>query len=190
MIITDKLVLGAGRAGDLFNAIRRIPAQFSARALAGGKWQAVCKGPDGEIKWVELWKNIVVNEGLDALLDSTLAGTAADSTWFVGLKSTGTPDAADTMASHATWTELTPYAGNRPAWTAGAVGSQSVDNVGNEASYSITGSSTIYGAFLTADTSGTAGILYAAGDFSASRAVSNGDTLEVTATFTTADDGV
>ena len=185
-----QIVLGKSRAGSLFNAIQRPALAFRAGALAAGRWQAVCRGADGLVKWVELWKNIVVNEGLDQLLDSTLAGTAADTTWFVGLKSTGTPNAADTMASHGTWTELTPYAGNRPAWTAGAVSGQSVDNSGAVASYSINAGTTVYGAFLTGDNSGTAGVLYAAGDFASSRAVINGDTLEVTATFTTADDGV
>jgi hypothetical protein len=184
------ITLGKGKAGSLFNAIQRSRLGINARALAGGRWQAVCRSADGAIRWVELWKNIVVNEGLDQLLDSTLAGTAADTTWFVGLKGTGTPAAADTMASHATWSELTPYSGSRPAWTAGSVASQSVDNSAAAASFSITSGTTVYGAFLTGDASGTAGVLYAAGDFSSSRAVVNGDTLEVTATFTTADDGV
>lgn len=185
-----QLILGKSRAGSLFKTVRRQSAGFNAAAVAGGKWQAVCRGADGRIKWVELWQNIVVNEGLDDLLDAALAGGTPDTSWFVGLKGTGTPAAGDTMASHATWSEITPYSGDRPAWTAGAVSGQSVDNSGSVASFSINASATVYGAFLTGDTSGTAGALYAAGDFSASRAVVSGDTLEVTATFTTADDGV
>ena len=184
------IMMGRSNAGSLFNAIQRPRVGFRAGALAAGRWQAICRGADGVVKWVELWKNIIVNEGLDQLLDSTLAGTAADTTWFVGLKGTGTPDAADTMASHATWSELNPYTGDRPAFTAGAVSGQSVDNSGAVASYAITSGTTVFGAFLTGDNSGTAGVLYAAGDFASSRAVINGDTLEVTATFTTADDGV
>lgn len=185
-----QLILGKGRAGSLFQTIQRRPAGFNARAVAGGKWQAVCKGADGAIKWVELWKNIVVNEGLDDLLDATLAGGTPDTTWFVGLKGTGTPAAGDTLASHGTWSEINPYAGNRPAWTAGAVSGQSVDNSAAAASFSINSGTTVYGAFLAGVNTGTGGALYAAGDFSSSRAVVNGDTLEVTATFTTADDGV
>ena len=38
------------------------------------------------------------------------------------------------------------------------------------------------GAFIASANTGTSGVLYSAGDFSASRAVANGDTLNVTVT--------
>ena len=40
----------------------------------------------------------------------------------------------------------------------------------------------IAGAFIASANTGTSGVLYSAGDFSASRAVANGDTLNVTVT--------
>jgi hypothetical protein len=48
----------------------------------------------------------------------------------------------------------------------------------------MTGSATIAGAFLCNVASGTSGILFSAGDFSAGdKVVANGDTLNVTYTF-------
>ena len=141
--------------------------------------------------WLEAWQNIVVNQGLDDLLSITLAAGTQDTSWFVGLKGSGSVAAGDTLASHAGWSELTPYAGNRLAWTPGAVSAQSVSNSASTADFAINGSATVHGAFLAGVNTGTSGRLYAAGDFSGgSRAVISGDTLKVTATFTTADDGV
>lgn len=175
-------------------------ARFDAGLIAGvgsrdgarvkGRWTVTCRGRDGQIKWVETIENLIVNEGLNYLLDVALSGGAQITTWYVGLKGTGTPAAGDTLVSHASWSELNPYSGNRPAWVDGGVSGQSVDNSASKASFAITSSTTVYGAFLASVNTGTSGTLYAAGDFATSRAVQNGDTLEVTATFTMADDGV
>lgn len=48
--------------------------------------------------------------------------------------------------------------------------------------YHINASTTVYGAFLASVNTGTFGTLLGAGDFSASKAVDNGDTLNVTVT--------
>lgn len=184
-------VASRSRAGELFEAVlRRAPSQLKAGTKIRGRWRVVCRGADGKEKWVEEFENIVVNEGLDHLLDVTLSAGTPDTTWFIGLKGTGTPAAGDTLASHVTWSELTDYTGTRQAFVDGGVSGQSIDNVGNEATFPITGSMDVYGAFLCGSTSGTTELLYAAGDFATNRSVINGDTLEVTATFTTADDGV
>lgn len=168
-------------------------AALGGAARMRGKWEVVCRDKDGNVKWTEQFENIVVTEGLNDLLTATLTGGTRYTTWYVGLKGTGTPAAGDIMTSHATWSELVPYSNaNRPTWTPGAVSGGSVSNTASKASFSINSGTTVYGAFLSSDNtkSGTAGHLYAAGDFSSSRAVISGDTLEVTATFTTADDGV
>jgi acyl dehydratase len=52
--------------------------------------------------------------------------------------------------------------------------------------FSITGTATVAGAFLNTAATGTAGILYGVVDFSSSRAVISGDTLQVTVTVTAA----
>ena len=89
---------------------------------------------------------------------------------------------ADTMASHAPWAEITPYSGNRPAFTPGSIAAGSVDNSGSKAVFTINAGATIYGAFLNDAASGTAGILLGMGPFAASRSVLSGDTLNVTIT--------
>ena len=100
--------------------------------------------------------------------------------WYMGLLN-GTPAATDTLASHSGWTEETPYTGNRPAisWSAASAGSKTATAV----AYSITSSATITGAFLSSVNTGTSGILYSAGNFTSSRTVASGDTLNVTPTM-------
>ena len=148
-----------------------------------------CFDKDGNLKWTEEVPNIVVNVGLDDLLDKYLKGSSYTAAFFVGLKNTGSPVAGDTMASHGSWTENVTYSeGTREALTLGTVSGQSVDNSASKASFSINGTTTIFGAFVTDnDTkSGATGLLYGVADFGASRAVENGDTLNVTVTLTAA----
>jgi len=131
--------------------------------------------------------NLVVNVGLDELLDAGLSNKTPTAAWYLGLKDTGSPAAGDTMASHGTWATISPYSnGTDPSWTDGGVSGQSVDNVGNEAQFNINATDDVYGAFLKDDSTVdvATGLLYAAGDFAAQRSVQSGDTLEVTATFT------
>ncbi len=152
-------------------------------------YRVECLDAEGRIKWVEEVENLVVNAGLDDLLDKYFKGSSYSAGFFVGLKNTGTVAAADTMASHGGWTENTTYSnGTRPALTLGSVSGQSVDNAAAKASFTINGSTTIFGAFVATNSTkgGTTGTLYGAADFAASRAVINGDTLNVTVTLTAA----
>lgn len=146
---------------------------------------AECYGPDGKLKWRDEGKNLIVDEGLDFIIDTALSGSTQDTTFFVGLKDTGTPLAAWTLASGPT--EITAiYTGNRPAWTEDNTGTdQVVSNSASPASFSITGTDTVFGAFLATVDTGTAGTLIGAKDFTGgSQAVNNGDTLNVTYTIT------
>ena len=139
------------------------------------------------LKWRDGFQNIVVTTGLNILLDSTIKTGVSSPAWYVGLKGMGTMVAADTMASHGGWSELTPYSDStRPAYTTGTISSGSVDNSASKAVFNINGSSTIYGCFLANNSTkgGTTGTLYGGGDFGSSRAVVNGDTLNVTVTLT------
>ena len=143
----------------------------------------------GDLLFTDAYHNIVVNQGLDDLLSVTLVGGTQDNTWFVGLVNGGTAPTyapADTLVSHAGWTEISSYTGNRPAWTPGAVATQSVSNTASPAAFTINATVTIAGSFLSGVNTGTGGRLYSEGNFTAGNKVLNNlDTLSVTATFTT-----
>jgi hypothetical protein len=191
-----KMFKGKGITGSLFSGLIRRRQGLSFRAKARGIWKAVAHDPYGQIKWEDTIFNDVVNEGLNRLLDVCLSGGTQITSWYIGLTD-GTPSVAagDTMSSHAGWVEVTAYdEANRVAWTDGGVSSQSVDNSGTPAQFTIsTNSTTVGGAFLCESNSkgGTSGELYAAGAFTAGdKLLDDNDTITVTATFTMADDGV
>lgn len=141
------------------------------------------------LRWTDSFWNIVVTVGLNKLLDATFKTGLTSPAWYVGLKGTGTMLAADTMASHAGWAEIVPYSDStRPAFTPGSISAGAVDNSASKAVFNINSGSTVYGCFLVDNNtkSGTTGTLYGGGDFGSSRAVINGDTLNVTVTLTQA----
>lgn len=164
--------------------------QQAAAVKVGGIFEVDCYDQDGNKKWSDVAKNLVVNAGLNHILDVIFHGTAAVATWYVGLKLTGNPAAADTLASHAGWTEATGYTGDRKAYVEAAASGQSITNSANKASFAIGSSATIAGAFVCSVSAGTSGTLMCAANFTNPRAVENGDTLEVTYTISAADDGV
>lgn len=152
-------------------------------------WTFEAYDKHGNLKWKEVAKNIVVNTGLDDILDKYWKGSAYTAAHYVGLTD-GTPTTAagDTMASHAGWAEVTAYdEASRPTLTLGSVASQSVDNSASKASYTIsTNSTTCGGAFITTDNTkgGTAGTLIAVVAFTGGdKGLDDGDTLNVTCTL-------
>ena len=163
-----------------------------ARALCGGAVMPrtfhtlQCIGPDGEVKWEETIENLTVNTGLADMLSKYWKGSAYTAAFYVGLKGTGTIAAADTMASHAGWSEVAGYSqGARPALTFGSVTgttTTSVDNSASPAAFGINATVTVAGAFITTDSTkgGTAGTLIGASDFASARSMQSGDTLNVT----------
>ena len=166
-------------------------------ALALGRFDFECIGADGKVKWTGSAPNLVVNVGLAYMAGSALTSVAAITTWYIGLYGAGasnTPAAADTMSSHAGWTEVVPYSNaTRVACTfvtATTANPSVATNSASPASFSINATSTVGGAFLTSGSakSGTAGTLFSAVDFSApgDRAVVSGDTLNVTYTMSLA----
>ncbi len=162
------------------------------RAAVRGIWKTVCVGADGKEKWAEDYENIVLDAALDDLLDSYFVSGTQTVAWFVGLKATGTVSGTQTLGTHSAWVKTSPYSNaTDPAWTPGAAASGSVDNSGSTADFTIDSTQDVSGSFLKDinTVSGTAGFMYAAGDFTSVRSVVSGDTLKVTATFTTIDDG-
>ena len=148
-------------------------------------WKVTCLDKDGNIKWEEDNKNIIVTAGLNHILDTQFHATTQVTTWYIGLKGAGTPVAADTMASHGSWAELAGYSGNRKEWTEGAASAGSMTN-SSSVDFTINATATVAGAFLNTAATGTSGTLYGVVDFSSSRAVISGDTLQVTVTVTAA----
>jgi len=143
-------------------------------------------------KWRAVAENLVVNVGLQHILDVVFSGSSQETTWYVGLTAADpSPAAGDTMASHGGWTEFTDYdEAARQEWVEVRSG-QSMDNSASKASFTISqDSSSIGGAFLNPDASGTAGTLMCCAAFTGgNKAADDDDTLEVQYTFSAADDG-
>jgi hypothetical protein len=151
---------------------------------ATGAYTVECIGADGQVKWSDDFKNLVVTVGKNDILDKYFAGSAYTAAWYLGLvdgASSPTYAAGDTLASHVGWTENTGYSGSRkaPAWGSASAGSKAT----TATSFSINASGTIAGAFMCTAASGTSGVLYSVGSFTGgNRIVANGDTLNVTYT--------
>lgn len=158
--------------------------KFDSKFFVGGIFSIICRDNDGNIKWEDTTHNLVVNGGLQHILDVLFAGDTQVTTWYAGLTaSTPTPAAADTLSSHTGWTEFTSYADNRKEYV-DVRSAQSVTNSASKASFAINGSGTVGGAFICSAASGTIGTLLAVSALSSGdRTVADGDTVELTYTF-------
>jgi len=153
-----------------------------SRSTIVGVYDVVCRDKDGNEKWREHAHNLLVDTGLNLILDSGFSGTE-----YLGLKGGGTPAAADTMASHASWSEITDYSeSTRPTFSHAAAASQAITNSASKAQFSINATTSIYGIFCTTNNTkgGTTGTLISATNFASAKSADNGDTLEVTYTVT------
>ena len=156
-----------------------------------GVYHVVCHDKDGNLKWEEKGPNLVVNTGLQYMVSTSLDAAAQTTTWYLGLISTLTSIVGgDTMSSHTGWTEDTNYSqANRPTATFGTATTANpsvLDNSASVAVFTINGTTTINGAFLTSSNTkgGTTGTLFSAKAFTGgARSVISGDTLNVTYTF-------
>ncbi len=171
--------------------------QHAEQASATGRFKVECFDKDGNLKWAIESKNLVVNVGLKYMAGSALAAETQVTTWYLGLYGAGasnTPAAGDTASSHAGWTEITPYSNaTRPTATFAAATTANpsvVTNSASPAAFSINATATVGGAFLISNNTkgGTTGTLFSAADFQSpgDRNVVNGDTLNVTYTFSLA----
>lgn len=163
-----------------------------------GRFVFECVGPDGKVKWTDTIDNTVVTVGKNLSLDTILAGAAYTVTGpFMGLISSTSftaISAADTMTSHAGWLEAgnanaPTYTAPRKtlAFNAASGGSKATATA---ASYAITGTGTVKGAFVNfgagalSTVDNTGGTLLSAGLFTGGdKVVGNGDTLNVTYTL-------
>jgi hypothetical protein len=158
---------------------------------AGGVYTVECVGADGQVKWIDTFHNLVMNEGVQDMNAQYFKGSAYTASPFLGLVTgpgSGTTFAAgDTLASHVGWTESTDYAGSRKAVTFGTATTANpsvTTNSASPSSFAMNATVTVGGAFLCTVASGTSGILFSAGDFTGGdKLVDSGDTLNVTYTF-------
>lgn len=181
-------------AGDAVNSYLTRALDHTERVFAAGKYHVECHDKDGNLKWELDTPNLVVNVGAQYMCGVALTATTQVTTWYLGLygaASTNNPAAGDTMSSHAGWTEITAYSeATRPTCTfaAATLANPSVaTNMASKATFTINGTATVGGAFLTSDNTkgGTTGTLFSAADFGSpgDRAVVSGDVLSVTYTF-------
>ncbi len=194
MTLDSNIKSGLGMGAQLAKGAR-LPLGLTGH----NSYRLECRRPDGTLRWAEDITNLITNEGLDDILAKYLKGSGYTASFFVGLIDNAgfTAIAAGDDAAGITtdasggnaWGELTEYSeGARQALNLGSVASQSVDNSASKAAFSINATVTVKGAFIATASAklATTGVLYGAAAFSTARAALDGDTLNVTATFTTA----
>ena len=164
-----------------------------------GHYHMECRDKDGNLKWEESFPNLVNSIGKELLLDTLLKGVAYTVVGpFLGLiNSSPTFLAADTMTSHAGWTEFIAYtvggsavrgtAVFASATSAGLSPANITSSLATAITYTITGAGgTVAGCFLVTGAgavstqSSTAGTLYSAGAFAVPKVTTVGDTVAVT----------
>lgn len=143
---------------------------------------------DGKVIGVYDTCNGIVDVGVNSLLDVGFRNQTQISTWYMGLVDNSGFSAfaaADTMGSHSGWNEFTNYSESvRQTWSPAAASSRSISN-STAVEFSIDGSGTVKGIFVTSDDtkSGTTGTLWATAAFSSNVSVVNGDVLKITYTI-------
>lgn len=165
-----------------------------------GRYHVVCRDAEGNLKWEEEFPNLVNAVGKQLMLDTLLKGSAYTVVGpFLGLISGASPTftAADTMTSHAGWTEFVNYTvgGSAVRGTAvfasatstGTTPSNVTTSAASAITYTITGAGgTVGGCFLVTGTgavstqNNTSGTLYSAGAFATAKVTTAGDTVSVT----------
>ncbi len=158
----------------------------------GDLFEVECLDKHGNLKWKDTIKNLVVDVGLNDVLDKYLKGSTYTAAHYIGLTD-GTPSfqAAHTMASHTGWAEVELYdEAVRQDATWGTVAAKSVDNSLSKAVFTIsTNATTIGGCFIaTSSTKGeTVSTLYGGGAFTAGdKTLDDDDVLNVTVTASAA----
>lgn len=143
---------------------------------------------NGEVIDVEDVTNLVVNEGLDHLLNTVFHGGTQIGTWYLGLfEANYTPIATVTGATiAAASTESTAYdEAARQEYKEAAASAQSITNAADKATFTMNATKTIYGAFLSSNPAkgSTSGTLFSAARFTSPKQVVDDDQLLLTYTF-------
>lgn len=165
---------------------------MAAPVGVGGRFHFEAYDADGKLAWSAEIPNGVKNTALNDVLNVYLRNGTPKAAWYMSLIDNSgftALAAADTISSHAGWSEATGYSSStRPAWSPGAASGQAVVN-GTAVDFAMTGTATIKGAFIVSESTkgGTTGLLYCTAAFiEGNQAVQNGYTLKVTYTATAA----
>lgn len=158
-----------------------VGGQFEHDILRDGKLLGACRD-----------SNIVVNEGLNSLLNVYFHADTQITDWYVAIfEGNYTPVATDTAANIASAsTESTAYdEATRVAYDEAAASGQSITNAASKAAFTMNATKTIYGAFLVSAPAKGAitGTLFAASKFSAARPVVALDQLLISYVLSCAD---
>jgi len=153
----------------------------------GGFFVFECFDAFGNLKWRDEAPNMVVAAGLAHILDVVFSGATVATTWHCGLgASSFTVASGDTMASHAGWTELTNYTGNRKEWVEVRTAA-SLTNAASAATFVFTTAGTVGGGVLTNLSTGSDIMMAGAALTGGDRAVVDTDTINLTYVFSAAD---
>jgi hypothetical protein len=158
-----------------------------------GVFYVECYDKDGKLKWKDEARNVVTTQGKNSILDRYLGLAAAPANQAVGLHTT-VGNAASTYATPSPQVECvvgTYTARLAPSFSAASAGAKTTSAA---VSFPIVGTDTVAGCFVAqgpvgvmtrGDTAAAAAVLVSSGAFGGgSRAVVNGDTLNVTYTLT------
>ena len=190
------------KMGDSFGANASFGGGATETVGLEGVYVATCYDANGNEKWSDTIENLTTNVGRASLNDAYLGNTAAGAI-VMGLggangSSTFTPAYADTQSSHAGWYEVgganaPTYSGTRktPSFSSSTAANPAVKATSSAVVFSMTGSGTVYGAFINVGGStaidNTTGVLFSIGEFTAgSKTVTSGDTINVSYTLSAA----
>jgi hypothetical protein len=157
---------------------------------ASGRFDIVCRNPDGSVAWEEHIPNMAVTAGLNHILGVEFGASTQITTWYAGLINNSgfsALNSADTMGSHAGWSEYTTYSeSTRQQWVPGAASGGTISN-SSTMNFTVNASSTsVYGIFVASDStkSGGSGTLWATAAFTSVQSPVSGQVINVTYTVT------
>ena len=159
--------------------------QIEQRGVLAGKYIAELRDADGVLKEAFEVDNIVVDEGLNNVLNAALRNSGAQTAWYLGLYAGAyTPVATEIAATVAASAhEFVGYTGGaRPQWRPAAAAAKAVTSAAQPAVFTFNANASINGAFLISSSqlSGTSGVLMSIAAFGSAKAVTAGDQLTLT----------
>lgn len=161
---------------------------ISAKALT--MWNVKIYDKDWNLKEETTDRNTITTQGHNKILGVMFNAATQISTWYIGLFETNTTPSTATTYATPVFTECTAYSELvRQTFTESAPTGGSLDNSANKASFTMSTTKTLYGAFLCSattkgDTIAAGAVIYAASKFAASKSVINGDIIKITVTVT------